>query len=419
VVPLGGGEAILLVHIVAGEASADDRQAPLDVAFVLDRSGSMAGGKLTLAKTGVDLAISRLRSEDRMALVVYDDSVDTVQSLEHATPRSKTNVRLALHGVDPGGSTNLSGGWMAGCGELANAEAAGEGDSRTRIRRVVLLTDGLANVGITQPEALSQHAGELRRRGIPTTTIGVGEDFDEGLLSAMAEAGGGNFEYAANASDLRDFFSKELQSLFNVTATSVGITLQVPPGIETELIAAFPVESQGGKTQVAVGDVVAGDEIDLVFSIHSDSTPDDVTLSVVVSASWTDPRADCRREMDASPETLRFTEQAVVDATPADPAVEERAALQRAAAERRAGLELDRQGRFAESRARMQFSKLILSAAPQTDVVRESRMVSEVFAAAPPSAAYGAHSRKRAQYHEELRRRGRYRPSETDRESEQ
>lgn len=418
VVSRGGGEAILLVRIVAGQASPDGRQAPLDVAFVLDRSGSMAGGKLALAKTGVDLAISRLRSEDRMAHVVYDDTVDTIQSLEHATPRSKTNVRLALHGIDPGGSTNLSGGWMTACGELANAPASGEDDSRTRIRRVILLTDGLANVGIMNPQELSQHAGELRRRGITTTTIGVGEDFDEGLLSAMAEAGGGNFAYAANADDLRDFFSKELQSLFSVSATAFGISIQVPAGVKTELIAAFPVESQEGKTQVAVGDVVARDEIDLVFSIRPGSTHDEAALPVVVSASWTDPRADSRREVDASPEPLLYAEKEVVDGTPADPAVEERAALQRAAAERRAGLELDRQGRFAESRARMQVSSMILGAAPQTDVVRESRMLSEVFAAAPASAAYSVHSRKQAQYQEELRRRGRYRPGETGGESD-
>jgi len=123
--------------------------------------------------------------------------------------------------------------------------------------------------------------------------------------------------------------------------------------------------------------------------------------------------------MDASPKPLRFAAKAVVDGIAADPAVEERAALQRAAAERRAGLELDRQGRFAESRARMAFSSQILGAAPQTGVVREALMTSHLLAAAPDSAAYGAHSRKRAQYQEELRRRGRYRQSETGGESDQ
>src|SRR5688572_1315210 len=111
-IPSAGGEATLLVRIAApaGVDVESDRRAPLDVAFVLDRSGSMGGGKLGLAKEGVDLAVARLRDADRAALVVYDNQVDTVQPLAPATPRLKASLRLALHGVDPGGSTYLSGG---------------------------------------------------------------------------------------------------------------------------------------------------------------------------------------------------------------------------------------------------------------------------------------------------------------------
>jgi Mg-chelatase subunit ChlD len=184
----GGGEAMLLVRVLAaavGEAEAG-RAAPLDVAFVLDRSGSMQGDKLDLAKEGVDLAVARLRDADRAALIVYDDEVDTVQPLAPATPRLKASLLLALHGVDSGGSTYLSGGWIAGCHQLAEATPVSNTHaSATRIRRVILLTDGLANVGILEPGVLARHASELRRRGIATTTVGVGQDFDEGLLSAM------------------------------------------------------------------------------------------------------------------------------------------------------------------------------------------------------------------------------------------
>ncbi len=149
-----GGEATLLVRIIAAAEDETEtrRAAPLDVAFVLDRSGSMQGGKLDLAKEGVDLAVARLRDADRAALVVYDDEVDTVQPLAPATPRLKASLRLALHGVDPGGSTYLSGGWVAGCHQLAEATPVTDADSTaTRIRRVIVLTDGLANVGILDP----------------------------------------------------------------------------------------------------------------------------------------------------------------------------------------------------------------------------------------------------------------------------
>ena len=157
----------------------------------------MQGDKLDLAKEGVDLAVARLRDADRAGLIVYDDGVDTVQPLAPATSDSRRVCVFALHGSS-GGSTYLSGGWIAGCHLLAEAAPVTNADaSATRIRRVILLTDGLANVGILDPGVLAQHAGELRRRGIATTTVGVGQDFDEGLLSAMAEAGGGNFQYVA------------------------------------------------------------------------------------------------------------------------------------------------------------------------------------------------------------------------------
>src|SRR5215213_7530261 len=299
----GGGEAMLLVRVLAaavGEAEAG-RAAPLDAAFVLDRSGSMQGDKLDLAKEGVDLAVARLRDANRAALIVYDDEVDTVQSLAPATPRLKASLRLALHGADSGGSTYLSGGWIAGCHQLAEATPAARADSTaTRIRRVILLTDGLANVGILDPGVLGRHAGELRRRGIATTTVGVGQDFDEGLLSAMAEAGGGNFQYVAGPDRLRTFFAQELQELFSVSATGLAVTLVLPSGVDADLVSAFPVETRESALDVAIGDLAAGNEIDLVFTVRAWSGNAGDLLPVAVTACWTDPRADARRELNAA-----------------------------------------------------------------------------------------------------------------------
>jgi Ca-activated chloride channel homolog len=379
-----GGQATLLVRVIA---AADDetetsRAAPLDVAFVLDRSGSMRGGKLDLAKEGVDLAVARLRDADRAALVVYDDEVDTVQPLAPATPRLKASLRLALHGVDPGGSTYLSGGWIAGCHQLAEAPpVTGADATATRIRRVILLTDGLANVGILDPGMLARHAGELWRRGIATTAVGVGQDFDEGLLSAMAEAGGGNFQYIAGPDGLRAFFTQELQELFSVAATGLVVTLVLPPGVDAELVSAFPLERRGNALDVAIGDLPAGDEIDLVFTVRAGYGNAGDLLPVGVTACWTDPRAD--------------------------DLVVERSARQRAAAERRAGLELDRAGLFTESRARMRQSQAFLSAAPMTAAVEADLAVTEALASAPATSAYGSHVRKSAQLREDQRRRGR------------
>src|SRR5215207_113809 len=409
-IPASGGEATLLVRVIAAAEDEAEigRAAPLDVAFVLDRSGSMQGGKLDLAKEGVDLAVARLRDADRAALVVYDDEVDAVQPLAPATPRLKASLRLALHGVDPGGSTYLSGGWIAGCQQLAEATTVANADATaTRIRRVILLTDGLANVGILDPGMLARHAGELRRRGIATTTVGVGQDFDEGLLSAMAEAGGGNFQYVAGPDGLQAFFAHELQELFSVAATGLAVTLVFAPGVDAELVSAFPADARENALEVAIGDLPAGDEIDLIFTLRASHGNAGDLLPVGVTVCWTDPRADTRREIHVMLDPLRRAAASEVTAATLDDLVVERSARQRAAAERRAGLELDREGRFAESRARMRRSQDFLAAAPMTADVQDDLAESVALASAPPTSAYGSHTRKSAQLRETLRRRGR------------
>jgi Ca-activated chloride channel family protein len=321
----------------------------------------------------------------------------------------KASLRLALQGVDPGGSTYLSGGWTAGCRQLAEAPALpGEDGVSTRIRRTILLTDGLANVGILDTGELARHAGELRRRGIATTAVGIGKGFDEGLLSAMAEAGGGNFQYIGDPAELRAFFARELQEMFRITATALTITLAMPPGVDAELVSAFPWEQRGTELEVAVGDLPAGDEIDLVFTLRVGHGEVGDRLPVGVTATWTDPRADARRELDASPVSLRRAEAREVAAAMPDELVSERAALQRAAAERRAGLELDRAGQFQESRMRMDRAQRLLQAAPRTAEVEADLIDSFHLAEAPATAAFGSHQRKAAQHREDQRRRGRF-----------
>src|SRR5215211_5230531 len=284
VVPERGDTATLVIRVKAAPVQTGQRRAPVDVAFVLDRSGSMQGPKLELVKQAVTTAVSLLRDDDRAALVIYDNEVESLQPLAPATSRMKAALRLALHGVDAGGSTYLSGGWLAGCDELAGAM---DPDDRTRVRRALLLTDGQANVGIVDPAELAKHAGELRRRGITTTTLGVGADFDELLLSGMSEAGGGNFQYIERPDQLPAFFRQEIGELTTLVATGFVLSLTLPHGVRAKLVNAFPSERTGKRIDVAVGDIPAGDELCLIFDLAVERGPVGTTHPIALALAWT------------------------------------------------------------------------------------------------------------------------------------
>lgn len=392
-----GDEVMLLIQIAAspsGEPST--RRAPIDVAFVLDRSGSMAGDKLALAKEAVAVALGHLRDDDRAALVIYDHEVETLQTLAPTTPRVKAAMRLALHGIDSGGSTNLAGGWLTGCEELTRA--MGAGNDRVRIRRTLLLTDGLANVGLTSPEELTKHAHELRRRGIATTTLGVGLDFDEDLLAGMAEAGGGNFQFMSHPGELRGFFERELGELLTVVATGLTLSLTLPSGVRAHLISAFPSERQGKRIDVSLRDVSASETIYLVFAVTTRPGALGTSHVATLRAEWTDPAADARRSMELTVPPLVIAEPEAVSATPANEHVVEEAALQSAAAAKREAMRLDREGRRAEARAMLTRSMHCLMAAPQTSQVLAELEGAAMLADLDAATEFGEEVRKQATF---------------------
>jgi Ca-activated chloride channel homolog len=415
-VPPDGGAATLLIRITPpAQAPAGGRRAPLDVAFALDRSGSMGGEKLALVKEAVDVAVRLLREEDRVALVAYDNRVTVVQPIAAASTRTKTALRLALHGLDAGGSTALADGWLTACRELAEAPSLADGPSGreaearagVRVRRALLLTDGLANVGETDPAALAEHANELRRRGVGTTTLGVGADYDEQLLAGLAEAGGGNFQHVKQAGELRAFFEREIGELLSIAASDLTITLTLPHGVHGTVVSAYPNQREGKRITIALGDLPAGEEIPLLLSLQVGPGTLGTRQTLGIEATWADPAADSRRRTTIEVAPLLYADGATVGATSPDPLVQEQAALQNAAAAQREAVRLDRAGRYAESRRVMSQSSALLRAAPATARVTAYAMLHEDMAGAAPDAPLSEEARKQATWAAHRTARGR------------
>lgn len=257
----GKSTRFILARLTAPAAPARSTRAPVNLSIVLDRSGSMSGAKLDTAKRAVAEAIDHLQSTDRFSVIAYDDKVDVVIESTNATAESKHAALRRLSEIQARGSTDLGGGWLRGCEQIA-AHLMDQG-----VNRCLLLTDGLANVGITDPTDLARHASELRARGVATTTFGVGNDFDERLLAELADAGGGHFYYISDVAQIRDAITSEVGETLEIVARDVALEVLARDEIEVEPITPHKVARRGGRSVVLLGDLVSEQVVQVVLRL--------------------------------------------------------------------------------------------------------------------------------------------------------
>ncbi len=329
----------VLVEVTAPGATTARERTPVNLAFVLDRSGSMSGGKLALAKAAVGDALARLDDRDRFSVIVYDDVVDVVVESTAATGEAKHNAMGRLAAIEPRGSTNLSDGWLRGCEQVAlHATESG-------VDRVLLLTDGLANKGITDATTLAGHARELRTRGVVTSTFGVGTDFDEHLLQAMADAGGGHFYYIADAAAIRDHIASEVGETLEVTARDTSLEVLAGEGVEVETISPHQVTSRGSRSIVTIGDLVADQVLEVVLRLTFPYGHLGQETGLIVAINDRDGAFEAARVGDARL-TWTWADDAANDGQPRDTDVDRAVARQFTARAQQEAVLLNRRGDY-------------------------------------------------------------------------
>jgi len=214
-------DVLLRLRALIQEVDALSQRAPLAISLVIDRSGSMGEGRLTEAKRCALDLLSRLKDEDWVSVVIYDDQVEVL--LETMSARmAKALLPLRLDEIQPRNMTNLHGGWLKGAETLA--PRAGRG----MVSRVILLSDGQANRGLLEREAIYEQVRELASAGVTTSTVGIGFDFNEELMTGIATAGQGNSWYGQRAEDLAESFDAELGFLTSLVWQDVRVKLTTP-----------------------------------------------------------------------------------------------------------------------------------------------------------------------------------------------
>jgi Mg-chelatase subunit ChlD len=226
---------------------------PLNIALVFDRSCSMAeDAKLGYVRKAAHLLVDNLRPEDEVSLTAFGHEVETLAPMHPAVNREYLHHRVdELHAA---GWTNLSGGLLEGCKELEKAQG------RPGRHHLVLLTDGLANRGVTDPATLTRLVQGCAARGNTITTIGLGAEYDEKLLARMAQAGGGRYVYVKKPEEIPGAMYRELGSLLDVVAQNVHLEVDLPDGVHVEQVFSRLDEPREPAESFSLGDLTSGDE---------------------------------------------------------------------------------------------------------------------------------------------------------------
>lgn len=277
-----GGDPIVRMELVLGGRAPDGSPAvrvPTDLVVILDRSGSMAGAKLDYAKAAVQELIGRLQPQDRFGLVAYSNAAWVAIPLAGIGDGAGAGWRATVDGIGAGGGTNIAAGLDLGQGMVETARRSG------RMPRVILISDGLANEGDTSHDGLVERGRRAARAEYMLTTVGVGGDFNEYLMTALADAGTGNYYYLRHASDLESVFAGELDGARATVASGLEVTIEPGAGVRVVDAAGYPLERRGDTVSFRPGSLFDGQRrsVWLTFAVPNASVGEDEVGRVSVA----------------------------------------------------------------------------------------------------------------------------------------
>lgn len=275
--PTGAGTVVRALLKLEGDAPERTNRVPLNLSLVLDRSGSMTGEPLEAAKRAAVGLVRRLDPTDVVSVVAYGSRVETIA--EPATGSEQPQLAARIDAIRTEGMTNLSGGWLRGQ-ELVLQHAQEGG-----VNRVLLLTDGQANEGITDPETLAGLCRTSAEQGVSTSTIGFGARYNEHLLRMMADAGRGSTYYIERADQAADIFAQEIEGLLSLSAQNLRVWVRPAPAADLTVVHhAYPRQPTPEGLRLELGDLYAREPRTLLaeFLVRGDAAGTEAEVAELV-----------------------------------------------------------------------------------------------------------------------------------------
>jgi Ca-activated chloride channel family protein len=334
----------VLLELQAPPALPVDRP-PLDLVVVLDRSGSMDGEPLAAVTQATAQLLRLAGPDDRIGVVAFGSQVEMVLPLAHHHPDQAGPVVEAI-GIE--GMTNLSGGWLKAVEMLTEAGRPGA------LSRIVVLTDGHANVGITDHDRLHGLVQRGRSHGVGTSCIGFSDGYDEVLLAALADAGGGNDYWCAGADQAAAVFGAEFEGLASVVAQNVSVEVRTTPHTgHLAVLHEYPITDVPGGLQIAMGDAYGGERRRVVARIEVRPAPEGTVHVCDLVIRWAAVAGDAALHAVTVPVVVHAGGDGSGADPGADPAVTEEVIRLEIARERRAAQEAADRGDFGGAAARI------------------------------------------------------------------
>ena len=340
----GNGETYLFASLAGIDAQ--ESAPPLDLAIVIDKSGSMKGERIARAiDAGVGIA-ERMRDGDTITVVDFDTMAEVVVPPTKLTARNRATVDAGIRGIRIGGDTCISCGLETAAAQLRAAPVFGD-----HVTRMIVLSDGATNHGVTDMGGLRAIAARMRDRGCSITTIGVDVDFDEKVMAALATESNGRHYFVASAAGLPAIFSQEFDSLVASVAQDAEMTVELGPGVEVEQVfdRTFRREhgDAGERLVIPFGVLAAKQEKTALVKLRVPTDREGQTPVARVSVAYHDllARTDRREQGDLQ---LVVTGDGTAQAE-LDPLVAERVERSRTAETLTTANKLFEEGKFSEA----------------------------------------------------------------------